>query len=102
MKKVTQNHEHSESPRDIDWEAFGRNVRKYRKQKNLTQEQLAERCHMQPNSISRIKKESPEPKYPACWSWRTLWTSRRIPSCRAITMSKTTVMPNVFMHSKAD
>ncbi len=56
MKKVTQNHEHSESPRDIDWEAFGRNVRKYRKQKNLTQEQLAERCHMQPNSISRIEK----------------------------------------------
>lgn len=56
MKKVMQNQENDAGSRDINWEIFGRNVRKYRKRKNLTQEQLAALCNMQPNSISRIEK----------------------------------------------
>ncbi len=56
MKKITENQESDTVSREINWEAFGKNVRKYRKRKQLTQEQLAERCGMQSNSISRIEK----------------------------------------------
>lgn len=56
MKKVVRNQENDGSSREINWEVFGRNVRKYRKRKRLTQEQLAALCNMQPNSISRIEK----------------------------------------------
>ena len=56
MKKVVENQANDAVSREINWEAFGKNVRKYRKRKQLTQEQLAERCNMQSNSISRIEK----------------------------------------------
>ena len=56
MKKVVENQANDAVSREINWEVFGKNVRKYRKRKQLTQEQLAERCNMQSNSISRIEK----------------------------------------------
>ncbi len=56
MQNNIRNQSDNEDSREINWEVFGKNVRKYRKRKKLTQEQLAEICHMQPNSISRIEK----------------------------------------------
>ncbi len=56
MQNNSKKQENQDNDSKFDWVLFGRNVRKYRKQKKLTQEQLAERCGMQPNSISRIEK----------------------------------------------
>lgn len=58
MQNSSKNQKKYDSEPEFDWELFGRNVRKYRKRKKLTQEQLAELCGMQPNSISRIEKGS--------------------------------------------
>ena len=86
-----------------DLKVLGEKVRKERKLAGLTQEQLAERCHVSTKHIANIEKGSMNPSYEILWVSDPLF---KIQSPNATTdkmAAERSTFPNVIFipHSKS-